>query len=184
MEIVFTEDEIRACLPPPGRYRVTAESFAASSADSRPAQVRIVWAVTDRPAPALIFDAFVLRGRPSVAHPGMRRLLALLDIAGITVRAGHPVDLRRLIGFECFIDVERGLDPSGFPHSRVARYQPLARPSAPRATTSRDRNGAGTRSSSATASGTRPDQQRDSSASAPSQHDGGARGRDATRRKP
>jgi hypothetical protein len=149
MEIVFTDDELRRCLPPAGRYRVAVDAVAASSDDPRPAQVRITWGVLDRPDRPSIYDCFVLRGALSLALPGLRRFLGLLRLAGIAVQPGCPVDVDALVGLECLIDVERGFDPAGFPYSRIVRYQPvIAATSAPRATDPRSSNTAAARAAS------------------------------------
>lgn len=143
MEIVFSDDDLRRCLPPAGRYRVAIAAVATSSPDRQPSEVRLTWATVDPPGTPPIYDCFLLRGALSRALPGMRRLLGLLARAGIDVHPGQPIDLRALVGLECLIDVARDLDESGFPFSRIVRYQPVACPNRagdPRATHGGSRN--------------------------------------------
>lgn len=114
-----------------------------SSPDRQPSEVRLTWATVDPPGTPPIYDCFILRGALSRALPGMQRLLGLLAQAGIDVHPGQPIDLRALVGLECLIDVARDLDQSGFPFSRIVRYQPVARQNRagdPRATHRGSRN--------------------------------------------
>lgn len=141
MEVVFTRDELRRCLPPAGRYRATLQVVTPTSDDPRPAAIFLTWAVLDPPNLPPIYDRFVLRGPVALALPGLRRFLGLLHLAGLTVHPGQPVDLDGLLGLECFLAVERALDAGGFPYSRVCRYQRATGLSAPRATNSRRCNG-------------------------------------------
>lgn len=141
MRIVVTREELAACLPRAGRYRVRIRSVTAIPAE-RPVDVELLLAVVaPPPLPTLISDRFPIRDSPPESLAGMHRLLQLLHLAGVRIIPDAPLDLRVLLGLELLVDVRREPGPSGFPYARVIGYSKPWRPGscAAPATTPRSR---------------------------------------------
>lgn len=129
MRIVVTREELAACLPRAGRYRVRIQSVTPIPAE-RPVDIQLLLAVLDpTPLPTLIQDRFPIRDAPPESLAGMHRLLQLLHLAGVRVLPDTPLDLRALLGLELLVDVRREPGPSGFPYARVVGYAKPWRPS-------------------------------------------------------
>lgn len=133
MRIVVTREELAACLPRAGRYRVCIRAVTPIPAE-RPVEIELLLAVVaPPPLPTLIHDRFPIRGAPLPLRPlgyggqaesltGMHRLLELLHLAGVRVMADTPLDLGALLGLELLADVRREPGASGFPYARVVAY--------------------------------------------------------------
>lgn len=128
MRIVVTREELAACLPRSGRYRVRIRSVTPIPAE-RPVDIELLLAVLDPPSlAAFIQDRFPIRDAPPESLAGMHRLLQLLHLAGVRVLPDTPLDLRVLLGLELLADVRREPGPSGFPYARVIGYAKPWRP--------------------------------------------------------
>ena len=141
VRIVVTREELAACLPRAGRYRVRIRTVRAIPSE-RPVDIELLLAVmAPRPLPTLIRDRFPIRDAPPESLAGMHRLLQLLHFAGVRVVPDTPLDLRALLGLELLVDVRREPGPSGFPYARVVGYSKPwnPRPCAAAATPSRSR---------------------------------------------
>jgi len=141
VRIVVTREELAACLPRSGRYRVRIRTVRAIPSE-RPVDIELLLAVmAPPPLPTLIRDRFPIRDTPPESLAGMHRLLQLLHLAGVRVVPDTPLDLRALLGLELLVDVRREPGPSGFPYARVVGYSKPwnSRPCAAAATPSRSR---------------------------------------------
>ena len=141
MRIVVTPEELAACLPRAGRYRVRIRTVRPIPAE-RPIEIELLLGVmAPPPLPTLIRDRFPIRDAPPESLAGMHRLLQLLHLAGVPVVPDTPLDLRALLGLELLVDVRREPGPSGFPYARVVGYSKPwdPRPCAVAATVSRSR---------------------------------------------
>lgn len=134
MQVTFTQQELAACLPPPGRYLVEIAQVEALPDTGCIERVALVLRV-QKPLGLVrwLHDSIPLRNTPDprATLDGRRRLLHLLGLAGVHVAAGCPLELRQLIGLELVVEVASGADRGGLRTTWISSYAPWRAPRVP-----------------------------------------------------